>query len=151
MTALLLALKYWREIALAALITALIACALLIDHWHTKANEVGTMQKQVTLLQQQVVSLRTQLDAEITKNIKDTYETAISVPVPHPVYRLCPTTGVSSPPSTPATGDHGPAPLPAAGDAGAPVNWDAGPVIEVGRDADAQVNALRAYIEKECH
>lgn len=97
------------------------------------------------------------VSSEKVKEEAKSYEEAVTAPVTAPVVQLCaPAVAPGRHQVLPAT-----APTARAGEAASvpeehPVvpavfQWDSKPVVSQGRDADAQVNGLLAYIKDNCH
>lgn len=88
---------------------------------------------------------------EVKKEAADERQ-AIAVPVVNaPVVRVCPPPQPSHPSEVLQPAAAGPATPESSAVPAASVEVSAGPIIEVGRDADAQVNGLLAYIHNVCH
>ena len=89
------------------------------------------------------------------KQIGDTYADAIHQPVVAPVYRVQPQSCSSSarqvlPASSPGPAVGGASEHGAENPGQPPATWDSAPVVQAGHDADAQINGLLDYIEREC-
>ena len=139
----------------------LIGLAVLLGAfwWYTEhEREIGEQkcrdQVSIALVAQQQEQLKKQVNqaADVIK-IEDTYHEAITKPVTDaPVIRVCNDTvrtkSVSSASSASSRSDA--SPVVRETDTPVVTEWDSAPVIDAGRDADAQVTALQTYIREVC-
>jgi hypothetical protein len=141
---------------------AALACLLLIGAfgagWHFGGQAPKLAAAKQELKQEAAEDTKRTTDQTTVAQEAKTYEAATDplAPLPAPVVRLCYNSTTPAVPSAhPAgPGAHGPVPVPDAGggDSHLPtyVQWNTRPLVQIGRNADAQVAGLQDYITRVC-
>lgn len=91
---------------------------------------------------------------KVVNEEKAKYEQDLLSPVTNmPVYRIMRVEGscVSMPLTAAATqGNHGGAPIRSSNSGQPPTTWSSAPLVQAGKDADAQVTVLEDYVRRVC-